>query len=160
MYTCRASICSTTQCPRQFPEYAWRLQDRLESAHLFALEQQQRAGVRQKRNYDVKSKGRHFQAGELVWVFNPKRTKGRCPKLDSPWVGPRRVLERLGEVVYRLHLPPKGRRVVPGPMTVPGRRDPPLCISSQDFFLAKFKGVFSCPCGGLGKGGCHKCLTC
>ena len=93
------------------PQYARRLQDRLESAHLFAQEQQQRAGVRQKINYDIKSKGRHFQAGELVWVFNPQRKKGRCPKLDSPWVGPCRVLERLGEVVYRLHLPPKGRRV-------------------------------------------------
>ena len=93
------------------PQYARRLQDRLESAHLFAQEQQQRAGVRQKINYDVKSNGRHFQAGELVWVFNPQRKKGRCPKLDSPWVGPCRVLERLGEVVYRLHLPPKGRRV-------------------------------------------------
>ena len=93
------------------PSMSGDSQDRLESAHLFAQEQQQRAGVRQKRNYDIKSKGRHFQAGELVWVFNPQRKKGRCPKLDSPWVGPCRVLERLGEVVYRLHLPPKGRRV-------------------------------------------------
>ena len=35
-------------------------------------------------------------------------------------------------------------------LTVPGRRDPLLCVSSQDFFLSNFKGVFSCPCGGQG----------
>ena len=93
------------------PEYARRLQDRLESAHSFAREQQQSAGVKQKRYYDVKAKGRHFVAGELVWVYNPQRKKGRCPKLDSQWAGPCKVLERLGEVVYRVQLPSRGRKV-------------------------------------------------
>ena len=37
-------------------------------------------------------------------------------------------------------------------LTIPGRRDPLLCVSSQDFFHADFKGVISCPCGGMGKG--------
>ncbi|CAI5686581.1 unnamed protein product [Oreochromis niloticus] len=40
-----------------------------------------------------------------------QRKKGRCPKLSSDWVGPCKVLERLGEVVYRVQLPPRGRRV-------------------------------------------------
>ncbi|XP_034085417.1 uncharacterized protein LOC117554929 [Gymnodraco acuticeps] len=94
------------------PEYARRLQDRLESAHAFAREQQKSAAVRQKRNYDIRTRGQHFRAEELVWVYSPQRTKGRCPKLDSQWVGPCRVLERVGEVVYRVQLPPKGRKVV------------------------------------------------
>jgi len=94
------------------PEYARKLQDRLESAHSFARKQQLSAGVRQRRNYDVRTQGRHFLAGELVWVYSPQRKKGRCPKLDSQWVGPCRVLERLGEVVYRVQLPSKGRKVV------------------------------------------------
>lgn len=93
------------------PDYARKLQDRLESAHEFARDQLRSAGAKQKRNYDVQTKGRHFIAGELVWVYNPQRKKGRCPKLDSDWVGPCRVLERLGEVVYRVQLPPKGRKV-------------------------------------------------
>ncbi|KAK5921445.1 hypothetical protein CgunFtcFv8_025150 [Champsocephalus gunnari] len=94
------------------PEYARRLQDRLDSAHAFARDQQKSAGVRQKRNYDTRTRGQHFRAGELVWVYSPQRKKGRCPKLDSQWVGPCRVLERVGEVVYRVQLPPKGRKVV------------------------------------------------
>lgn len=93
------------------PEYARRLQDRLETAHTFAREQLVNAGVRQKRNYDVHTRGRHFVAGELVWVYSPLRKKGRCPKLDSHWVGPCSVLERVGEVVYRVQLPPRGRKV-------------------------------------------------
>ena len=93
------------------PDYARKLQDRLESAHKFARDQLQNAGAKQKRNYDILAKGRHFVAGELVWVFNPQRKKGRCPKLDSDWMGPCRVLERLGEVVYRVQLPPRGRKV-------------------------------------------------
>ena len=40
------------------PEYARRLQDRLESAHTFARTQLQNVGVRQKRNYDLHHKGR------------------------------------------------------------------------------------------------------
>ena len=92
-------------------EYARRLQDRLETAHSFAKGQLLSAGVRKKRNYDVCSRGRNFEAWELVWTYSPQRKKGRCPKLASEWIGPCRVLERLGEVVYRVQLPPGGRWV-------------------------------------------------
>ncbi|XP_025760781.1 uncharacterized protein LOC102083194 [Oreochromis niloticus] len=93
-------------------DYARRLQDRLDSAHSYARAQLAKAGLRQKRNYDITTKGRHFRAGELVWVYSPKRKKGLCPKLDSSWLGPCSVLERVGEVVYRVQLPPRGRKVV------------------------------------------------
>uniref|UniRef100_A0A8C5DVC8 Integrase catalytic domain-containing protein n=1 Tax=Gouania willdenowi TaxID=441366 RepID=A0A8C5DVC8_GOUWI len=93
------------------PEYARRLQDRMESAHSFARDQLEKAGMRQKRNYDMKTRGTDFGAGDLVWVYSPKRKKGRCPKLDCHWLGPCEVLEKLGEVVYRVQLPPRGRRV-------------------------------------------------
>uniref|UniRef100_A0A3P9J3I3 Gypsy retrotransposon integrase-like protein 1 n=1 Tax=Oryzias latipes TaxID=8090 RepID=A0A3P9J3I3_ORYLA len=93
------------------PEYARKLQDRMDTAHAFARNQLEKAGIRQKRNYDLRAKGKDFKAGDLVWVYNPKRKKGRCPKLDCQWVGPCEVLEKLGEVVYRVELPPGGRRV-------------------------------------------------
>lgn len=94
------------------PEYARRLQDRLDSAHAYARRHLSNAGIRQKRAYDLRSRGRHFESGELVWVYSPLRKRGRCPKLDSHWVGPCPVLEKLGEVVYRVQLPPRGRKVV------------------------------------------------
>ena len=42
------------------PYYARRLQDRLDSAHAYARRQMRSAGVRQKRNYNTRAKGRHF----------------------------------------------------------------------------------------------------
>lgn len=93
------------------PEYARRLQDRIETAHAFARDHLRSAGVRQRRNYDLHHRGRELEVGELVWLYSPQRKKGRCPKLDSEWVGPCRVLERLGEVVYRIQRPPRGKRV-------------------------------------------------
>ena len=37
-------------------------------------------------------------------------------------------------------------------LTPPGRRDPPLCVPSQDFFLAN-EGSLFLPSGGPGSGG-------
>ena len=122
------------------PDYARKLQDRLESAHEFARDKLQLAGAKQKRNYDVHTRGRHFEAGELVWVYSPQRKKGRCPKLDSVWVGPCRILERLGEVVYKVQLPPRGRKVAlhrdrlapyRGTATPTGARETPDKAQSQ-----------------------------
>ncbi|XP_064827230.1 uncharacterized protein LOC135543829 [Oncorhynchus masou masou] len=84
-------------------EYAWRLQDCLETAHTFTREQLVNAGVRQKRNYDVHTRGRHFVAGELVRVYSqPLRKKGRCTNLDSHWVGPCSVLERVPQTKLQI----------------------------------------------------------
>lgn len=44
-------------------------------------------------------------------MYSPQRKKGRCPKLDTEWVGPCQILERLGEVVDRVQLPPRGGKV-------------------------------------------------
>ena len=93
------------------PECARQLQDCLDSAHGFARHQAQHAGVHQKRCYDTHVKGRDFQAGDLAWVYGPKRVKGCCPKLDSTWVGPCYVVERVG-TVYRVKLAPRRRTVV------------------------------------------------
>ena len=45
-------------------------------------------------------------------MYGPKRVKGCCPKLDSKWVGPCYMVERVGEVVFRVRLAPRGRIVV------------------------------------------------
>lgn len=62
-------------------EYARQLQDRLDTAHEFARDQLRMAGARQKRNYDVRARGTQFEAGDLVWVHNPQRRKGRFPEV-------------------------------------------------------------------------------
>ena len=46
-----------------------------------------------------------------MWVYRLRRKKGRCPKLDCHWEWPCHVVERLGEVVYRVQLSGKRKKV-------------------------------------------------
>ncbi|CAI5693182.1 unnamed protein product [Oreochromis niloticus] len=54
------------------PDYARKLQDRMESAHDFARRKLISAGARQKRNYDVHSRGQHFNVGEGSGCTTPR----------------------------------------------------------------------------------------
>jgi hypothetical protein len=47
----------------------------------------------QKHQYDRNSIPLELSPGQGVWLFNPKRRKGRTPKLDIPWEGPYTVLQ-------------------------------------------------------------------
>jgi hypothetical protein len=46
----------------------------------------------QKHQYDRNSHDRLLTPGQGVWLHNPKRRKGRSPKLDIPWEGPYTVI--------------------------------------------------------------------
>ncbi|KAJ8416327.1 hypothetical protein AAFF_G00356150 [Aldrovandia affinis] len=50
--------------------------------------------------------------GDRVWIYCSSQMKGVSPKLRSHWRGPGKVLQRLGEVVYRVRMPGRGREVV------------------------------------------------
>ncbi|KAJ8348856.1 hypothetical protein SKAU_G00274450 [Synaphobranchus kaupii] len=93
-------------------EYYHRLRNRLLVAHDFARKAQASTGVKQKRWYDTRCRGRAFAAGEQVWVYCPERKKGLSPKLRASWRGPGEIVERLSEVVYRIRMPGRGRLVV------------------------------------------------
>ncbi|CAN7950792.1 unnamed protein product, partial [Ixodes hexagonus] len=55
--------------------------------------------------YNRNSSGRPLQPGDKVWLHQPRRTKGRCPKLQPSWEGPYEVVKRLNDVVYRVRHP-------------------------------------------------------
>lgn len=93
-------------------DYVDALQDRMEATHQLARGHMASAGQRQKRAYDSRSRQSGYQPGDQVWVYNPRRRKGRCPKLDSDWEGPCRVIKRISEVTYRLQLHIRPRIVV------------------------------------------------
>uniref|UniRef100_H3A6B2 Gypsy retrotransposon integrase-like protein 1 n=1 Tax=Latimeria chalumnae TaxID=7897 RepID=H3A6B2_LATCH len=42
--------------------------------------------------YDVGTRGKAFQKGDLVWLYNLQRRKGKSPKLSKNWEGPDVVL--------------------------------------------------------------------
>jgi hypothetical protein len=47
----------------------------------------------QKHQYDRNSHDRQLALGQGVWLYNPKRRKGRSPKLYIPWEGSYTVVE-------------------------------------------------------------------
>ena len=85
-----------------FPEYVVRLRKGLELTHEIARENLKASAKRQKTNYDHRSgsKATKLSAGESVWLFNPGRKKGICPKFTSPWKGPFLILGKLDDVCY------------------------------------------------------------
>uniref|UniRef100_A0A3B1JTM8 Gypsy retrotransposon integrase-like protein 1 n=1 Tax=Astyanax mexicanus TaxID=7994 RepID=A0A3B1JTM8_ASTMX len=72
------------------PTFVLHLLSSLDLAHGLARSNQSAAGRKP------------LSVGARVWLYNPQRKKGLCPKLQSAWVGPCLVLSRLGEVVYRI----------------------------------------------------------
>ncbi|KAJ3649656.1 hypothetical protein Zmor_021383 [Zophobas morio] len=62
---------------------------------------------RMKTRYDFRDNLVGFQAGDLVWLYNPPRRNGCCPKLSSDWEGPYTVVTRINDVVYRIRREPK-----------------------------------------------------
>jgi hypothetical protein len=72
--------------------FAARLRQTLKHVYAFARDNLNQAAVLQKRQYDKTSVDRKLEPGQGVWLYNPKRQKGRTPKLDIPWEGPYTVL--------------------------------------------------------------------
>ncbi|TDG96196.1 hypothetical protein EPR50_G00237120 [Perca flavescens] len=80
--------------------------------HDYSRQAQADSGVRQKKAYDTRCRGKVFKPGDKVWVYCPVRKKGVSPKLCSHWQGPGEIVSQLSEVVYRLRMPCQGRMVV------------------------------------------------
>jgi transposase InsO family protein len=94
-------------CPYDYVEW---LRDAGRRAHAFVQERVKGALVRQKRNYDRSSVVRTFQPGDLVYREYIPQSKEH--KFASPWKGPYRVLEKMGDVTYKVQPVSGGRSVV------------------------------------------------
>lgn len=85
--------------------YALKVRERLEVAFEIARESSHVAQRRQKRYYDLKVCGQPYKVGEKVWVYNPARTKGLTPKLQSRWQGPCNIIKKLSDANYVIKRP-------------------------------------------------------
>ena len=93
-------------CHVKYVEWVKRaLQDNFERArHQLGV-----AAERQKRYYDVRTKARQFEVNDFVLRFYPPNLRN---KLNSPYIGPYRVMAKLGEVTYQIKKTPKSKPVV------------------------------------------------
>ncbi|KAJ8909763.1 hypothetical protein NQ315_005452 [Exocentrus adspersus] len=89
--------------------YISHLQDRLKLTHAEVRQKMRIESDRMKTRYDLRANTGGFQVGEKVWLYNPKRTKGKSPKLQKSWEGPYIVVTRLNDVVYRIQKNPQDK---------------------------------------------------
>ena len=71
-----------------------------------------RSAERAKQYYDFKSKLTSFQVGELVWVYSPRRFKGRSPKWQRCYSGPFEIVRQVNSVNYVVQKSPRSNPVI------------------------------------------------
>jgi transposase InsO family protein len=89
--------------------------DRVEKLHKLRQELRLRLVEAQERMatyYNARHVPKQFKIGDLV-KLSTKNLKLKCRKLSPRWIGPFRVLERIGGQAYRLALPEKYARLHP-----------------------------------------------
>ena len=88
---------------RTSPEYdVTNLCTSLEKAYEYVRKRMGHQLEQQKDHYDVRSHGKAFEAGDLVWLHNPAVPRARSKKLHRPWTGPYHVMSKLSEAMHRL----------------------------------------------------------
>ena len=87
--------------------YAFRLREELEQVREFAHERMKVKMRTQKEHFDRRARQPAFKVGDWVWVHDPKRKQGICPKLQPQWTGPWIVSKKRNEVLFEVKM---GRR--------------------------------------------------
>ena len=70
--------------------------------HEFAQKYIEQSFESMRKRYDVDSSACIFKEGDQVWLYNPRKKKGRSVKFMRPWEGPYIVIKRLNDLVYRI----------------------------------------------------------
>ncbi|XP_055865165.1 uncharacterized protein LOC129922553 [Biomphalaria glabrata] len=82
--------------PRDTPatatEYVTDLRRRLEETHSLARRTMKNSSDLMKTRYDKRANASGFQENDLVWLYTPRRRKGRSLKLQRDWEGPYRIV--------------------------------------------------------------------
>ena len=98
--------------PLPVEEYVENLAEKLHHIHNSVQDHLRIASDRMKARYDVRANDAAFNEGDAVWFYNPRRRKGKSPKLQASWEGPYFVQSRLNDVVYRIRQGGKKPRIV------------------------------------------------
>lgn len=94
-------------CPIEYVEWMKQAGRR---THKFVREKLKGALIRQKRNYDKTACLKSFQVGNLV--YREYLPQAREHKFAHPWKGPYKILEKIGDVNYKIEPVAGGASVV------------------------------------------------
>ncbi|KAJ8948957.1 hypothetical protein NQ318_022979 [Aromia moschata] len=94
---------------RSLPEFVENLRERMDQIHRFSREKLKIHSDKMKQRLDTTSTETAFKPGDAVWLYAPKRTKGKSPKLQSNWEGPYTIIRKINDLVYRIQLSPRSK---------------------------------------------------
>ncbi|KAJ8939774.1 hypothetical protein NQ318_023349 [Aromia moschata] len=94
---------------RSLPEFVEDLREIMDRIHRFAREKLKIHSDKMKQRLDTTSTETAFKPGDAVWLYAPKRTKGKSPKLQSNWEGPYTIIKKINDLVYRIQLSPRSK---------------------------------------------------
>jgi hypothetical protein len=98
--------------PLEEQQYIADLRERMEEAFAIARENLKAGAERQKRYYDLTADAEKFRPGDLVWLINQSRRKGKCPKLQKKWLGPMIVETKVNDLTYKLRVSAHESKIV------------------------------------------------
>lgn len=82
--------------------YVEELIARLQRIHDFNRDALHNTSRKMKDRYDLRANTRSLAVGTLTWLYAPKRTVGKCPKLQRDWEGPYEILAVINDVLYKV----------------------------------------------------------
>ena len=89
--------------------YLHELKEKLKEIHEIARENLEKSCDRQKRLYDHRANAHSYNVRDSVFLFDPTKKKGISPKLQSRWVGPYLVVQKLSDLLYKIQLSPQSK---------------------------------------------------
>lgn len=93
----------------EYDEHVTTLQTKLQQIHEVARQNLKVAVSYQKKHYDITSKKRSFDTGQVVWIHDPTRKIGVCSKLTNVWKGPCLITRKLDDLVCMVKRTSSGR---------------------------------------------------
>lgn len=109
---------------KECSEYIKELSTTLAESHEVARNQLKKSAERQKRNYDRYIQGRDFEEGEQVLLHSKQKKKGRNPKLQLPYQGPYTILQKIGDLNYKIQKEGKKSAIVHRDRLKPYQKSP------------------------------------
>ena len=103
---------STGEEVASYGDYVNSLKERMQVAHDLARKHLGRNALRMKESYDAKKNLNQYNRGDLVWYATESKQLHTAPKLRVPFQGPYLVLDRLGDLLFKIQLDEKGKQKI------------------------------------------------
>ncbi|CAG2228362.1 unnamed protein product [Mytilus edulis] len=88
---------------------AWELKEKLEHSHSFVRGKIKGQMRRQKHYHDLKLSYQNFRKDDEVYVYFPVKKPGMSSKLTSFWKGPFKILDKYGDLTYKVDCGYRGK---------------------------------------------------